>query len=323
MQELQKYDTKPAPLTISATVPNPWGEAVTLDESSMIQISQSQLPAEDLKLFDSRNNTAVYELFHDQIGPYARLTINGQSQDFRYLPPGQFLMGAPADEPERNEAEGPQHLVTLTQGLWLADTTCTQALWQALMGDNPSSFASEQLPVETVNWDNVQLFLGKLQACLPAGIEAVLPTEAEWEYACRAGTSTIFSFGDNISTAQVNYYGSCSYNNAPPGECRDKTIAVKALPANDWGFYQMHGNVWELCADTMCRYPATPVANPRGASGPDVESFAVRGGSWLEPAHCARSSRRDQWPRGYRYQDLGFRFALRHMSRVGDGGVSI
>ena len=318
MQEMQKNDTKQPSLNIPATVPNPWGEAVILDESSAIKISQDLSTAAEHPLFENQNNTAVYALFLDQIGPLARLTVNGQSQDFRYLPPGQFMMGSPADEPERADTEGPQHLVTLTQGLWLADTTCTQALWQALMGDNPSTFTGEQLPVETVNWDTAQKFIGKLQTCLPAGIEATLPTEAEWEYACRAGTSTIFSFGDNVSTDQVNFNGGCPYNNTAMGEYRDKTIAVKALPANDWGFYQMHGNVWEMCADAMLRYPAAPRIDPRGPGGPEIESFAVRGGSWLEPAQCARSARRDQWPRGYRYQDLGFRFALRPVSPVGD-----
>ena len=123
-------------------------------------------------------------------------------------------MGSPDNEPEREDDEGPQHQVTLTEGFWLADTACTQGLWLAVMGGkNPSRFTGDpDLPVETVSWYDVQKFLAKLQAYLPAGVTAVLPTEAQWEYACRAGSSTAFSFGDNISTDQANYNGKYPYN---------------------------------------------------------------------------------------------------------------
>ena len=160
---------------------------------------------------------------------------------------GRFLMGSPQDERGWFDDEGPQHVVTITQGFWLSDTACTQAVWQAVMGENPSSFNAKNKGgpahrVEMVSWHMIQSFLQKLEGLLP-GCRATLPTEAEWEYACRAGTTTSFSFGQTISTKQ--------------------TVAVKALPANGWGLYQMHGNVWEWCADESRTYEKAAVTAPR------------------------------------------------------------
>jgi formylglycine-generating enzyme len=258
----------------------------------------------------------------DRFGLWAALVAEGVTPRMRWVSPGQFLMGSPAAESERLENEGPQHLVTLTEGLWLADTACTQGLWLAVMGgDNPSNFKGElDLPVENVSWDDAQEFLSKLQAYLPVEVEAVLPTEAQWEYACRTGTSTPFGFGEEIATNQVNYDGNYPYRKGPKGEFRKKTVPVKALPANAWGLYQMHGNVWEWCADGMRKYDKESVSNPSGASGQGVEGFAVRGGSWFSYARFARSARRLQAQRGGRHNDLGFRFALRSTSQPGAGG---
>ncbi len=258
----------------------------------------------------------------DRFGLWATLAVGGLTQRVRYLPPGSFLMGSPPDEPDRHEDEGPQHLVTLTEGLWLADTACTQGLWLGVMGgENPSRLKGDlELPVERVSWKDVQQFLSRLQAHLPAGIEAVLPTEAQWEYACRAGTTTPFSFGQQIGTNQVNYDGNYPYNNGPKGEYREKTIAVKALPANAWGLYQMHGNVWEWCADAMRDYAGDAVTDPSGATGQGVKGFAVRGGSWIFRAQSARSARRFLHVPGRRDLYLGFRFALRSPAQPGAGG---
>jgi formylglycine-generating enzyme required for sulfatase activity len=137
----------------------------------------------------------------------ATLRIAGQPllQRMRWIEPGQFLMGSPETEAERDVDEGPQHPVTISQGFWLADTACTQGLWQAVMGNNPSRFHAENqggpdYPVERVSWNMIQGFLQKLQTAL-GGCEVTLPTEAEWEYACRAGTDTPFSFGGTITMA--------------------------------------------------------------------------------------------------------------------------
>ena len=137
-------------------------------------------------------------------GLWMSLSLGDVRQVFRWIAPGRFLMGSPADEPERSDDEV-QHEVTLSCGFWLADTACTQAFWQTVTGTNPSRFKGDpRNPVEQVSWDDVQAFIAELERRLP-GLHARLPTEAEWEYACRAGTTTPFSFGDNITSDRVNF----------------------------------------------------------------------------------------------------------------------
>lgn len=235
-------------------------------------------------------------------------------QRFRWMEPGSFLMGSPDSEPNHESDEGPQHQVTLTQGFWLADTACTQALWLAVAGgENPSHFKDDaQYPVESVIWNNVkEKFLPKLQALLPPDCEATLPTEAQWEYACRAGTTTPFNFGDNITPALVNYDGNYPYNDGEKGEYRNRTVPVKTLPANPWGLYEMHGNVWEWCFDEKRDYAEGAVLDPLGAigNGPRL----LRGGSWNFIARFARSAYRIRLlgVRDFRPGSIGFRVALR------------
>jgi formylglycine-generating enzyme required for sulfatase activity len=239
-------------------------------------------------------------------------------QRLRWIEPGSFWMGSPKSEPQRSGDESPQHRVVLTQGFWLADTACTQALWLAVVGgENPSHFTGdEDLPVEQVSWDEItQKFLPKLQAWLPEGVEAVLPSEAMWECACRAGTETPFSFGEQISPEQVNYNGDHPYNGGPKGEDRGKTVPVKGLPANGWGLYQMHGNVWEWCWDGQRPYSEAEAVDPEGAVGDGPR--AVRGGAWCNNAWHARSAFRLQFDRADRGYDLGVRLALRFKSSQG------
>ncbi|MGB8843545.1 MAG: formylglycine-generating enzyme family protein, partial [Aliidongia sp.] len=211
------------------------------------------------------------------------------TQRMRWLPPGRFLMGSPADEPERLDNEGPQHEVTISQGFWLGDTACTQALWQAVMGTNPSQFTGDDRhPVEPVSWDDVQEFLQRIAALRP-GLALSLPSEAEWEYACRAGTTTPFSFGTGITPAQVNYNGNSPYPGGKQGRCREETVPVGSLPANPWGLYEMHGNVWEWCADGRRNYDTAPQTDPRGPEG-ETSVRALRGGCWSGRAGGARSA---------------------------------
>ncbi|KFB68485.1 MAG: Serine/threonine-protein kinase pkn1 [Candidatus Accumulibacter vicinus] len=224
-------------------------------------------------------------------------------------------MGSPESEPMRNSNEGPRHWVTLTRGFWLADTACTQALWQAVMGTNPSHFTGDpQRPVEQVSWDEAQRFLRALEALLP-GCEAALPTEAQWEYACRAGSETPFSFGGNITPEQVNYDGNSPYAGGAKGRHREETVPVKSLPANAWGLYEMHGNVWEWCADGLRSYDEQAQQDPAGpVSGDEEAPRVVRGGSWLSVAGGLRSAYRSEGRRDGRDEFLGgqgFRFALR------------
>jgi formylglycine-generating enzyme required for sulfatase activity len=244
------------------------------------------------------------------------MVLSGSSrkvvQRFRWIEPGSFLMGSPNYDPRGFDGEGPQHPVTLTQGFWLADTACTQAMWLAVAGGkNPSNFKGDaQCPVEQVSWDDVnEKFLPKLQSLLPPGCEATLPTEAQWEYACRAGTTTPFSFGDNINPALVNYDGNYPYNGGEKSEDRQRTVPVKALPANGWGLYEMHGNVWEWCRDDMRNYAEGAVVDPIGAIGDGPR--LLRGGSWRDPAMYVPSAYRFVYHRGFRSGILGFRVALR------------
>ena len=263
----------------------------------------------------------------DRFGLWAEFGVDAVVQRLRWVEPGSFRMGSLDTERAlfgdkdyeawaRNEA--PRHEVRLTAGFWLADSACTQALWLAVMGSNPSHFSGETtLPVEQVSWDEVQGFLQRLQAGLPDGSEPVLPTEAEWEYACRAGTETAFSFGATLSTAQANYDGNYPYGKAPKGPYRERTVPVKSLPANAWGLYQMHGNVWEWCADDLRDYAATALRDAalQDPWGPvpqeQVAHRAVRGGSWFSLAWALRSALRERFLRVDRNLHLGFRVALR------------
>lgn len=257
----------------------------------------------------------------DQYGRWADLRVGPVVQRMRWIEPGEFWMGSTEAERRRFGEqgddsfrklitnEGPRHRVRLTQGFWLADTACTQALWQTVTGDNPSHFTGDlQLPVEQVSWDNVTAkFLSALNQRL-SGTEAKLPTEAQWEYACRAGTETAYSFGELIDTEQANFDG----NHPPPGgktgPYRECTIVVKALPANAWGLYQMHGNVWEWCSGSRRIYRAETVENP--PDGHDLDARALRGGSWFNPAGKIRSACRIENSCTYPYHRFGFRFSL-------------
>ncbi|MGZ5007357.1 MAG: formylglycine-generating enzyme family protein [Methylobacter sp.] len=244
-----------------------------------------------------------------------RLEIPGGEpvvQNFRWIESGTFLMGSPDDEPERFSNEGPRHEVTISRGFWLADTACTQALWQAVMFDNPSYFEDDpRQPVETVSWHEVQKFLPRLQSLLP-GCRADLPSEAEWEYACRAGTITPFGFGSQITQEQVNYDGNHPYAGGKKGQYRGKAVVVKSLPANAWGLYEMHGNVWEWCKDGLRTYDLQAQIDPLGpvAGGEDTPR-CVRGGSWGYYARRVRSAGRYGIQPGGTGDDLGFRFCLR------------
>ena len=240
-------------------------------------------------------------------GLAATLNLNGVRQTFRWIQPGTFRMGSPEDEADRSGDET-LHEVTLTCGYWLADTACTQALWQALMGDNPSYFKDDPAnPVERVSWDDIQIFLDRLNDRVP-GLAAGLPSEAQWENACRAGTTTPFSFGEKITPEQVNYDGNIPYADDKKGRYRKRTVPVKSLPPNPWGLYEMHGNMLEWCADWYGDYPPGPQTDP---SGPPAGVYRVlRGGSWNGLGLYCRAADRDVFEPHERHKDFGFRLAL-------------
>jgi len=220
-------------------------------------------------------------------------------------------MGSPDDEPERVSSEGPRHRVRISLGFWLADTACTQALWQAVMGENPSHFKGDpQLPVEQVSWFGAQKFFHRLAALGLPGAD--LPTEAQWEYACRAGTQTPFHFGRRIDSSLVNCEGNYPYAARAKGESRGRTVPVKSLPANDWGLYQMHGNVWEWCKDGQRNYESgdESLVDPEGPQGKN-DQRALRGGSWSFKAESSRAAYRYSDPPEFRDRDGGLRFVVR------------
>jgi sulfatase modifying factor 1 len=234
------------------------------------------------------------------VGPF---WTNSIGMKFAWIPAGTFMMGSPTKEKGRSKYET-QHMVTLTKGFYLAIHPVTQAAWQEVMGNNPSYFQGSDLPVEEVTWDDCRKFLRKLSKRDGHGYR--LPTEAEWEFACRAGTTTPFFFGKTISTDQVNYNPNDPSGRAKKGAYRDETTPVGGFPPNAWGLYDMHGNVWEWCNDWYGPYPKEEAADPQGPANGGYR--VLRGGSFFSYAKSARSALRD-WFGPYRDNHVGFRAA--------------
>jgi sulfatase modifying factor 1 len=231
---------------------------------------------------------------------------NSIGMKFVWIPPGSFVMGSPKEEKLRGNDET-QHKVTLTKGFYMGMYTVTQEEWKEIMGKNPSFFKGEKnLPVETVSWEECQEFIKKLRDKDKKPYR--LPTEAEWEYACRAGTTTPFHFGETISTDQANYNGNFTYGNGKKGIWGKKTAPVGNFPANAWGLHDMHGNLWQWCEDWYEDYPQKDVIDPIGPQKGVVRT--LRGGSWYHtPEHC-RSAYRVRSAPGFRGNGCGFRLCF-------------
>ncbi len=228
-----------------------------------------------------------------------RLT-NSLGMEFVYIPPGTFMMGSPEDEPWRSKNET-LHQVTLTRGFYMQTTQVTQGQWEAVMGNNPSHFKDEgdNCPVEKVSWDDVQEFIKKLDERERTD-KYRLPTEAEWEYSCRARSRARYCFGDDKD--RLSEYAWYWKNSGR------KTHPVGEKKANAWGLYDMHGNVWEWCEDWYDKYPSESVTDP---GGPSTGSYRVyRGGSWHFDAGDCRSAYRIRSSPNRRTDDLGLRLAL-------------
>lgn len=248
----------------------------------------------------------------DEFGLWMAFTYKGVRQAFRWCEPGTFLMGQSSDKPEPGTviANEIRHEVTLSKGFWIADTAVTQALWQIVMDNNPSQFKGDELPVENVSWDDAQVFISKMNN-LKMELKLSLPTEAQWEYACRAGSTGSYCWGEQIDSTLVNFHGEAPINNGRPSEYREKTVLVKELPCNDWGLYQMHGNVWEWCQDWYADYKAGSVVDPQGPLSGDKR--IIRGGSWLDIGwYCRSSARVYTYPSSRGDGDFGFRLARGH-----------
>ncbi|MBX3746677.1 MAG: formylglycine-generating enzyme family protein [Verrucomicrobiae bacterium] len=243
----------------------------------------------------------------DRHGVFAAFTLKGVEFVWRWIPRGRFRMGSPEDETGRWDDEGPQHEVTLTQGFWMGETPVTQAQWMALMGENPSQFQGERRPVERVTWREGVAFAAQLSEAVP-GLSATLPTEAQWEYACRAGTTGAFHDGSACTVPggkdpaleRLGWYGENS-----GGQTHD----VKEKRPNAWGLYDMHGNVWEWCRDGWSSYGAEEVVDPEHDPAEDGANRVVRGGSWIDRARDCRAAFRSLRDPGFRDYFRGFRLA--------------
>ncbi|MDZ8224658.1 MULTISPECIES: SUMF1/EgtB/PvdO family nonheme iron enzyme [unclassified Nostoc] len=244
-----------------------------------------------------RNEEAKY--FEEDLG-------NGVTLEMMQIPGGTFMMGSPEEEAGRYPNESPQHQVKVP-GFFMGKYEITQAQYQAIMGKKPSNFIGEKRPVEQVNWDEAVEFCKKLSQKKTEHTYR-LPSEAEWEYACRAGTKTPFYFGETITTDLVNYHGNYPYGSAPKGEYREQTIDVGKFPPNSFGLYDMHGNVWEWCLDVYNdNYQGAPKDGSAWLTGKDNNIRLLRGGGCYKHARYCRSAERDRFARAIRYSSIGFR----------------
>ncbi|MDE0820545.1 MAG: formylglycine-generating enzyme family protein [Opitutales bacterium] len=252
-------------------------------------------------------------------------TIPGLSMEMLWCKPGTFTMGSPKSEKDRDDDETP-HTVTLTSGFYLGKHEVTQSQWELVMGSNPSWFKGADRPVETVSWHDATSFCEKLTkqerkaGRLPAGMTYQLPTEAQWEYACRAGTKTAHAFGE--ASGEMHRHGNYAdrntnfdWSNKAHDDGFKNISSVGSHKPNGWGFHDMHGNVFEWCADSYGDYPSGAARDP---AGPAYGSARVgRGGSWSHTAYHARSANRGSLVPAYGgYDFLGFRLSLRPASKA-------
>jgi len=231
------------------------------------------------------------------------------------IPEGTFLMGSPQDEKDSYDDERPQHEVNVPT-FFMGKYPITQTQWRAIaatakididLETNPSEFKGDELPVESVNWYQATEFCKRLSR--ETKREYRLPSEAEWEYACRAGTTTPFYFGETITGELANYMSSETYADEPNGEYRQQTTPVGQFPPNAFGLYDMHGNVWEWCADTWHdNYDGAPTDGSAWIKNGDDNRSPLRGGSWYTFPYRCRSAHRNIDARRYSRSFLyGFR----------------
>lgn len=234
-------------------------------------------------------------------GERKTVSVNGVEFAFRWCPAGTFMMGSPTSEDGRCDDET-QHRVTLTKGFWMMETQVTQKQWKAVMGSNLSNFKGDDLPVEQVSWNDCQEFCKK---CVQLGFPVQLPTEAQWEYACRAGSTTAYFWGNALNGDKANCDGRYPCGTTTEGKYIGKTTPVGSYQSNAWGLYDMHGNVYEWCQDWYGDYPSGSVTDP---AGPSSGSYRViRGGGWLYYARRCRSADRCGNVPADRISSLGFR----------------
>ncbi|MFN7283730.1 MAG: SUMF1/EgtB/PvdO family nonheme iron enzyme [Dolichospermum sp.] len=283
------------------TSPNSTPENTT--SSSNLKTFKFEVVTTDAKgnITNRRNTTAKY--FTEDLG-------NGVFLEMVKIPGGKFLMGSPTNEAKRSDNESPQHQVTVPS-FWIGKYQLTQEQYQAIIGTNPAYFKGKKRPVERVSWNDTVTFCQRLSQ--RTGKHYRLPSEAEWEYACRAGTTTPFYFGETITPELVNYDSNHVYASAPKGQYRNQTTDVGNFPSSAFGLYDMHGNVWEWCRDDWHgNYTNAP--NDGSAwiiqIGDTGDIKVTRGGSWFNSSSDCRSANRSGIERVYGDDLLGFRVAV-------------
>ena len=240
----------------------------------------------------------------DQFGEWVNLTVADIDYVMRWIPPGSCHMGSPSKEPGHADNEN-LHWVTMSSGFWLGQTAVTQALWQAVTHENPSHFSGHNLPVDSVSWNDVtQRFLPAL-AELGGDYNFCLPTEAQWEYACRAGSATAYSFGDAIDEQLANYNSNAESSHLAREQNQLSTVDVYRYSPNPWGLYQMHGNIWEWCLDSLREYVSVgEVIDPVGRLD---GKRALRGGAWQKVDRFLRAAYRNDSHPEMCFNTFGFR----------------
>ena len=248
---------------------------------------------------------------------------NGLGMEFALIRAGSFIMGGPPGEPFRTREEV-QHEVVISRPFYMQVTEVTQGQWRAIMGSEPSASKAcgESCPVERVSWLDCQEFIQKLNK-RGEGVYR-LPTEAEWEYACRAGTTTSFSWGETPD-CDLAMFGNnkrrgvarCAPSIQKRGLRPDSPAPVKSYPPNPWGLFDMHGNVWEWCQDGFGPYPTGKVVDPKGIES--GERKVRRGGSWFKYGTFCRSANRNFAHPANRYGTTGFRL-VRQVQMTGESG---
>ncbi len=230
---------------------------------------------------------------------------NNIGMNFVLIPAGTFMMGSPSSEPGRYNNEQ-QHQVTITKPYYMQTTVVTQGQWKAVMGNNPSSDydCGDDCPVENVSWNDVQAFISKLNS-MEATDKYRLPTEAEWEYAARAGTNTLYYWGNQSDCSKANY--GTGYASDCKGINPGKKMRVASFSPNAWGLYDMLGNVWEWCQDGYGSYPGNSETDPTGTSSGSRRVY--RGGSWINGAISCRAAFRGDGTQDHKGFALGFRLA--------------
>ncbi|OBQ42484.1 MAG: hypothetical protein AN484_17445 [Aphanizomenon flos-aquae WA102] len=254
-------------------------------------------------IINKRNHSANY--FVEDLG-------NGVKLEMVEIPAGTFYMGSPENEEGRHDNESPQHQVTVPS-FFIGKYPLTQAQYQAIMGNNPARFKGNNRPVECVSWDDGVAFCEKLSQ--KTGKNYKLPSEAQWEYACRAGTTTPFYFGESITPDLVNCVGNYPYAAAPKGQYRKQTTDVGTFPPNAFGLYDMHGNVWEWCEDDWQKnYINVPVNGSALISRSNIK--LVRGGSWFDIPDLCRSAYRLNPNLDNYFDTIGFRVVCSGAART-------